>query len=193
MNKRQTKYIIAARNEKTIRDVGQSVVIGDKHFEVVKEFLYLRSLMTPTNDVSLDIQRRIQTAKRCFFGLCKYLQSSHLARQTKFTIHNTLIRSVLLYGSETWVLTKREENQLLREEGSPNDIRYTASTGEGTTMNSIKSLTAQMPYMSRRQAECATLVTCTEYLKTYQKELYSEPSPMEGEIKEDRNSGGRMG
>jgi hypothetical protein len=24
-----------------------------------------------------------------------------------------LIRSVLLYGSETWVLTKREENQLL--------------------------------------------------------------------------------
>jgi hypothetical protein len=31
----------------------------------------------------------------------------------KFTIHNTLIRPVLLYGSETWVLTKREENQLL--------------------------------------------------------------------------------
>jgi hypothetical protein len=32
----------------TIRDVGQSVAIGDKHFEVVKEFVYLRSLMTPT-------------------------------------------------------------------------------------------------------------------------------------------------
>jgi hypothetical protein len=33
--------------------------------------------------------------------------------QTKFTIHKTLIRPVLLYGSETWVLTKRVENQLL--------------------------------------------------------------------------------
>jgi hypothetical protein len=57
----------------------------------------------------LEIQRRIQTANRCFLGLRKHLQSS----QTKFTIHKTLIRPVLLYGSETWVLTKREENQLL--------------------------------------------------------------------------------
>jgi hypothetical protein len=104
--------MIAAQNETTIRDVGQSVAIGDKHFEVVKEFVYLGSLMTPTNEVSLEIQPRIQTANRCFFGLRKHLQSSHLSRQTKFTIHKTLIRPVLLYDSETWWLTKREENQL---------------------------------------------------------------------------------
>jgi hypothetical protein len=55
----------------------------------------------------------MQTANRCFFGLCKHLQSSHLSRQTKFTIHKTLIRPVLLYGSETWVLVNRDENQLL--------------------------------------------------------------------------------
>jgi hypothetical protein len=48
--------MIAARNDRTIRDVGQSVAIGDKHFEVVKEFVYQGSLMTPTNDVSLEIQ-----------------------------------------------------------------------------------------------------------------------------------------
>jgi hypothetical protein len=88
--------MIATRNDRTIRDVGQSVAIGDKHFEVVKEFVYLGSLMN-----------------RCFFGLRKHLQSNHLSRQTKFTIHKTLIRPVLLYGSETCVLTKREENQLL--------------------------------------------------------------------------------
>jgi hypothetical protein len=60
INEQKTKYMISARNDMTIRDVGQSVAIGDKHFEVVKE-----SLMTPTNDVSLEIQRRIQTANRC--------------------------------------------------------------------------------------------------------------------------------
>jgi hypothetical protein len=70
------------RNDTTIRDVGQSVAIGDKHFEVVKEFVYLGSLLTPTNDVSLEIQRRIQTANRCFFGQRKHLRSSHLSRQT---------------------------------------------------------------------------------------------------------------
>jgi hypothetical protein len=55
INEQKTKYMIAARNDTTIRDVGQSVAIGDKHFEVVKEFVYLGSLITPTNDVSLEI------------------------------------------------------------------------------------------------------------------------------------------
>jgi hypothetical protein len=45
INEQKTKYRIAARNDRTIRDVGQSVTIrdveqsvtiGDKHFEVVK-------------------------------------------------------------------------------------------------------------------------------------------------------------
>jgi hypothetical protein len=47
INEQKAKYMI---------DVGHSVAIGDKHFEVVKEFVYLESLMTPTNDVSLNIQ-----------------------------------------------------------------------------------------------------------------------------------------
>jgi hypothetical protein len=51
INDEKTKYMIAARNDRTIRDAGQSGAIGDKHFEVVKEFVYLGFLMTPTNDV----------------------------------------------------------------------------------------------------------------------------------------------
>jgi hypothetical protein len=81
INEQKTKYMIAARNDRAIGDVGQSVAIGDKHFQVVKEFVYLGSLLTPTNDVSLEIQRRIQTANRCFFGLGKHLQLTFHARQ----------------------------------------------------------------------------------------------------------------
>jgi hypothetical protein len=134
INEQKTKYMIAAGNDRTIRDVGKSVAIGDNHFEVVKEFVYLGTLMTPTDDVSLEIQRRIQTANKCFFGLRKHLQSSHLSRQTKFTIHKTLIRPVLLYGSE-----RRTNCSYLRGRCSE---RYAArkskmvSTGEGTTTNS---------------------------------------------------------
>jgi hypothetical protein len=39
INEQKTQYMIAARNDTTIRDVGQSVTIGDKHFEVVKEIV----------------------------------------------------------------------------------------------------------------------------------------------------------
>jgi hypothetical protein len=61
----QKTYMIAARNDRTIRDVAKSVEIGDKHFEVVKEFVYVGSLMTPTNDVSLEIQRNTTKNPDC--------------------------------------------------------------------------------------------------------------------------------
>jgi hypothetical protein len=41
------------------------------------------------------------------------VKTSNLSRSTKYIIYKTLMRPVLLYGSETWVLTRREENQLL--------------------------------------------------------------------------------
>jgi hypothetical protein len=55
INEQKTKYMIAARKDRPIHDVEQSVAIGDKHFEVVKECVYLGYLMTPMNDVSLEI------------------------------------------------------------------------------------------------------------------------------------------
>jgi hypothetical protein len=76
INESKTKYTIAAGTDRLIRDVRHSVVFGDKTFEVVKEFVYLGSLVTPNNDVSLEIQGRISRD-------CKHLQSRHLSRSTK--------------------------------------------------------------------------------------------------------------
>jgi hypothetical protein len=129
--------------------------------------------MTPTNDVSLEIQRKIQTANRCFFGLRKHLQSSHFSQQTKCTLHKTLIRPVLFYGSETWVLTKREENQLLlcdrkvlwkicEEFNSPNALNVTKT-----------SILRYAGHMIRRSEDL--------------------PTKSLRDIKEDRNPVGRMG
>jgi hypothetical protein len=134
--------------------------------------------MTPTNDVSLKIQRRIQTANRCFFGLRKQMPSSHFLRQTKFIIHKTLIRTVLPYGIETWMLNKSEENQLL--------------VFERKVLRTI----------------CGPKIENGVYRRRYNHELdreFNSPNAlnvaktskktnsMEGEIKEDRNPGGRMG
>jgi hypothetical protein len=52
INESKSKYMILAGNDKTVRDVGQSVAFGDKTFEVVKEFVHLGSLVTPNNNES---------------------------------------------------------------------------------------------------------------------------------------------
>jgi hypothetical protein len=83
--------MIGAGN-RTILNAGQTVALGDKNFEVDNEFVHLGALVTPKNDVDLEIQ----TANRCFCDLRKHLRSSQLARLTKLTIC-----PVLLYGSDT--------------------------------------------------------------------------------------------
>jgi hypothetical protein len=55
INESKTEYVIAAGNESTILDVGQSVAFGDNTYEVVKEFVYLASLVTSNNDVGQEI------------------------------------------------------------------------------------------------------------------------------------------
>ena len=39
-----------------------------------------------------------------------------MLRRLKLKIYNTVVRPVIMYGSETWALRKREEQQLDRTE-----------------------------------------------------------------------------
>jgi Reverse transcriptase (RNA-dependent DNA polymerase) len=83
INEGKTKYMIAAGNERTIRDVGQSVAFGDKTFEVVKKFVYLRSLVTPNNDGGesrLQIDCSSDCTNNCSGGIFHVQQNSSSTR-----------------------------------------------------------------------------------------------------------------
>jgi hypothetical protein len=62
----------------------------------------------------------------CYCGLNKYLQSRYLSRSTNCKLYKTLIRSVLLFRSESWTVNqdnaerlKIVEPQILREMYGP--------------------------------------------------------------------------
>jgi hypothetical protein len=58
INEQKAIYMIAIGNM-SILIAGQTVAFGDQNFEVVNEFVYLGALVTPKNDVGLEIQKRI--------------------------------------------------------------------------------------------------------------------------------------
>jgi hypothetical protein len=109
-----------------------------------------------------------------------------------------LIGPVLLYDRETWVLTKMEENQLLVFE------RKVLRTICGPE---IKNDDYRRRYNLELDKEfvCPNALNVTKTSKLryaghifrrpedLPQKLYSEPNPLQGEIKEIRNSGGRMG
>ena len=103
VNQAKTKYMHST-SQPTRRDNSQ-LIAGEYAFEAVKDFVYLGSLVTQDNNISLEISRRIALANRCYFGLSKQMRSKALSRRTKLKLYKTLILPVLLYGAESWTIS----------------------------------------------------------------------------------------
>jgi hypothetical protein len=82
----------------------QYCAVGEYNSKRVEKFSYLGSLISHDNDVSLEIKQHILVANKCYDGLARQLKYTFLSHYNKIKIYETLIRPVLLYGSETWPL-----------------------------------------------------------------------------------------
>ena len=90
--------------------------IGNKEFEGVSEFKYLGNIIENNNRNDRCIKERIQTGSKAYYGNLQVLKSKIISRRSKLQIYKTLIRPVVTYGAETWMLTAAEENVLRRFE-----------------------------------------------------------------------------
>jgi hypothetical protein len=112
VNEEKTKFLMVCPSERTKNLVGSYLQVGDKRFEVVTEFTYLGSLVDDQFNTSKEIQRRIVSASKAFYGIKHILRSKNILRNTKFELYKTLIRPVAIYGSESWNTTEEDENRL---------------------------------------------------------------------------------
>jgi len=78
-------------------------------FERVSSFVYLGTLITTDNNTSAEINKRITLANRSYFGLVNKLKAKNINRKYTVIIYKTLIKPVLMYEAETWVLSKADE------------------------------------------------------------------------------------
>jgi len=71
--------------------------------------VYLGTLITVDNNTSAEMNNRITLANRSYFGLVNILKAKNINRKYKVIMYKTLIKPVLMYGAENWVLSKAEE------------------------------------------------------------------------------------
>ena len=88
-----------------VRD-GNPLHIGNKDIQRVDNFTYLGSMVSVTGGTEEDIIARIRKAQQAFACLRAVWKATSLSLKTKIEIFNSNVKSVLLYGSETWRLTK---------------------------------------------------------------------------------------
>jgi len=70
-------------------------------------------LISNDNIVQKEIQRRILASNGTYFAAINLFRNRLLCRATRIRLYKTLIRPVVTYGAETWMMTKKEEQVLL--------------------------------------------------------------------------------
>ena len=80
--------------------------------EEVEEFTYLGSIVDKQGGTDADVRVRTGKARGAFIQLKNIWSSRDLAITTKIRIFNTNVKSVLLYGVETWRTTVRTINKI---------------------------------------------------------------------------------
>lgn len=94
----------------TPREMG--IKIKENEIEEVKEFTYLGSIINIEGGTEADIEARIGKAQNAFRNLNKIWSSKELTLSTKLRIFNTNVKSILLYGAETWKVNRKDTTKL---------------------------------------------------------------------------------
>ncbi|CAH8610245.1 unnamed protein product [Schistosoma intercalatum] len=82
------------------------ITIDGEDLEDVKTFTYLGSIIDEHGGSDADVKARVGKARAAYLQLKNIWSSKQLSPNTKVRIFNTNIKTVLLYGAETWRTTK---------------------------------------------------------------------------------------
>ena len=88
------------------------LLLKNEPLEDVNSFIYLGATISAQGGTDEDIENQIIKARNCFRSLNKIWRSSNLELKTKLNLYKSLVKSVLLYGSETWKLTMTQAKKL---------------------------------------------------------------------------------
>ena len=106
INMNKTKIMKANTKSKNV------VTVDGKPLEETDCFTYLGSKINKTGGTEEDTKARIQKARVAFLMLSKIWKSKLIKLKTKMRIFNSSVKSVLLYSSETWRITKHTVNKI---------------------------------------------------------------------------------
>jgi hypothetical protein len=94
-----------------------AIHIDDVDLESVIDFNYLGSTISADGNIVVEIKQRIGKANTAYNTLQNIWRSKIYSTKTKIRIYKSCVRTVLLYGAETWKTDKRIESMLRGFEG----------------------------------------------------------------------------
>jgi hypothetical protein len=95
VNVEKTKYMVVPHYQNA--DQNWDIKIGNRSFENVSKFKYLRMKVTNQNFIQEEIERRLDSGNACYNSVQNLLSSHLFPKSLKIGINKTIILPVVLY------------------------------------------------------------------------------------------------
>lgn len=133
INEEKTEYtVVSQKNRNRVQE--EVIEVEGSRFKIVNQFKYLGSVIIQNNDIKAEISMRLQSANKCFFKLYKICRSRSTSKVLKGRMCLTLLRSIVFYGTETWLLRKTEKLRMaifeIKELRKMYEVYFDAQTSE---------------------------------------------------------------
>ncbi|EYC33039.1 hypothetical protein Y032_0002g572 [Ancylostoma ceylanicum] len=96
------------------------IKLNNQLVERVEHYVYLGQAIRMDNDLRLELSRRRKAGWTAFSKIDVLLKSKDIPARTKSQLFHSSVLPALLYGCETWNLTKAEERSLQKAVEQPN-------------------------------------------------------------------------
>ena len=109
VNVHKIKYLKCSRRQ----DQSKPINIESKECEQVISFKYFGSTVNTDNTVEEEIKERTALGNKAFFANKKISQSKLISKMAKLKLYYSIIRPVVTYACETWILKETITNRLI--------------------------------------------------------------------------------
>jgi hypothetical protein len=123
----------------------KEIQLGNDRLEVVGSFCYLGDMIGQSGGSSDAVSARVRSAWAKFRELLPILTNRGIALKTRGHVYKLAVRSVLLYGSETWPLNSEDTTRLARNDNSMVRWVCSARLADRRPMTELHSLLGIQP------------------------------------------------
>jgi len=111
VNTEKTEVMIIGREREEGEEEWEFVVDG-KILKKVKEVKYLGGVYTEDGGNDAEISHRIAQVGRAAGAVYPLLKDQHMGLEVKRIIYENVLLPIMMYGAETWSITRRQESRI---------------------------------------------------------------------------------
>jgi len=100
VNENKMKYMKCTRKETQL----DKLIVDNKHIDQVRSFSYLGTIVNGNNTPEEEIRERIPKGNKAFYANKTLFKSNLVSRKSKLKLYWSVIRPIVVYGCESWVL-----------------------------------------------------------------------------------------